>query len=235
MQALQETLKLLDDAKKRHDRVLVAYSGGKDSIVTLDLCIKNWGVQNVECFHMFTLPGLRCIEEELNQARDRWGVRIRMYPHWGVKRMIANGVYGTAWFKTDDLQFLDYKLDHIYALAMQDSGINLIAHGRKRADSPRWAKRVLATWGNKEFLLYPLVGWRRPDVMAYIRMNNLFEPKLCAEPDLSIRGIEFMHDFYPDDFEKMERLFPYMRAVIKRREWFGVSHAEWWKSGQVKR
>jgi phosphoadenosine phosphosulfate reductase len=227
MQSLQETLKILDDAKKRHDRVLVSYSGGKDSIVTLDLCIKTWGVENVECFYMFTLPGLRCIAEDLNQARDRWGVRIRQYPHPGVKKMIANGVYGTAWFKTDDLQFLDYRIEHVYALAMQDSGINLIAHGRKRADSPRFTKRVLATWGNKDYLLYPVVGWRRPDIQAYIQLNGLFRSKLMAEPDLSILGIEYMYDHYRDDFEKMEKLFPYMRAVIKRREWFGVTQA-WW-------
>lgn len=225
MQPLQETLKRLETAAAAHKRVLVAYSGGKDSIATLDLCVKTFGIENVECFFMYFIPGLRCVEDELDKARKRWGVKIHQYPHWVLHKALAYGFFTNPWYTLDDLGFVEWKLDNIYALAMAETDIGLIAHGRKRSDS-KWARRVLATWGDKDTLLYPLIGWSKLDVLAYLTANNLWVPgtsgRNATGVDLSTPSLLWLHDNHPQDFARIEHVFPYVRAVVERRRMFGV-------------
>lgn len=49
-------LRTVETAAAITGRVLVSFSGGKDSVVTLDLCVKNFS--HVECFFMYQVRGL---------------------------------------------------------------------------------------------------------------------------------------------------------------------------------
>ncbi len=49
------TTQLLAEYAKKHDSVLVSYSGGKDSLVTLDLCTRTF--KRVTAFFMYFVPG----------------------------------------------------------------------------------------------------------------------------------------------------------------------------------
>lgn len=226
MQPLQETLALLEGAARSHKRIVVAYSGGKDSIATLDMCIKTFGKENVDCFFMYLIPGMECVERELDRARQRWGVRIRQYPHWILHKLLTNGAYGTAWFQRDDIQLFEWKLQSIYAVAMADSGATIIGHGAKKSDS-RWRKKQLGTWGKQDYMLYPLIGWRKPDVLAYLQINKLWVPDSSGTNatgiDLTPPSLLWLHDNHPNDFAKLAVPFPYIWAVVYRRKFYGVS------------
>lgn len=86
---------------------------------------------------------------------------------------------------------------------------------------------MLATWGDKDSLLYPLIGWQKLDVIAYINANNLWLPgssgRNATGVDLSTPSLLWLHDNHPNDFKRMEHVFPYIRAVVERRRMFNVS------------
>jgi hypothetical protein len=220
--ALHETLELLAEARSRSDAVLAAYSDGKDSRVVLDLCLRTFS--RVELFFMEFIPGLRCVEEGLEAAEQRIGKPIRRYPHWLLAKCIKGGVYCAPWFGLDDLP--DWKLADVYQLAMADTGIPLLATGAKRADS-LWRKRQMNTWGKADHMLYPLAGWNKIDVLGYLQARGIPIPDssgaVATGIDLSTPSLLWLHDRHPEDFERVCRYFPYARAVVYRRKFFGLT------------
>lgn len=54
-------------------RILVAVSGGKDSLATLDVCIRHFGRENVTGFLMELVPGLECEWRSIRAVERRFG------------------------------------------------------------------------------------------------------------------------------------------------------------------
>jgi 3'-phosphoadenosine 5'-phosphosulfate sulfotransferase (PAPS reductase)/FAD synthetase len=219
MSILAETQRVLDTARARADSILVAYSGGKDSKVVLDLCLRTF--KRVECFHMALVPGLDCIEQELDETRRRHKVTIRVYPHWLARKLIFGGAFSPTWFEHDDLP--EWKLADVYALAITDSGIDTIATGAKKADSS-WRRRFMSTF-RPDAVLNPIAGWHKYDVLSYLRSHAIPEPPSSGHSatgiDLSVGSLCWLHDTFPADFEKLCRVFPFAPAVIWRRKFYG--------------
>lgn len=70
-------MSLLDAIKTQAqitDKVLVSFSMGKDSIVTLDLCKKYF--KTVQPFFMYLVPGLKFQEEALAKYERHYDVDI---------------------------------------------------------------------------------------------------------------------------------------------------------------
>ena len=86
-----DTSRLLARYAEQHESILVSFSGGKDSLVCLDLCTRAF--KRVVCYFMYFVKDLECCEQQLQYARDRWGVEILQYPHWILFRCLKNGVY----------------------------------------------------------------------------------------------------------------------------------------------
>ena len=205
-----------------HEECLVSFSGGKDSLVVLDLCIKAF--KKVVCFFMYFIPGLCVVERQLEYARTRYGVQILQYPHWILMRNIKNGNYFPAHYRYDDLPEL--KLSDIYKIIQQDTGINLIAIGAKSGDS-LWRKYNLHNADKKyKNVIYPIIEWNKFDVLAYLKMQNIPVPDSSAGNatgiDLSTPSLLWLHDKYPEDFKKLCNYFPYAEAVVYRRAWYGI-------------
>lgn len=216
-----QTNRMLAQYAEQHESILVGYSGGKDSLCVLDLCMKHF--KRVECFFWYVIPGLRYTEGPLEFARQRWGVTIHQYPHWVVFKLIKYGIYSPCYFQNWDLP--EFSVLDCYQLAMADTGIDVIAHGAKKADS-MWRRRNLSGMKVHDYLIYPVLEWNKFEVLAYLKMHNIPLPESSGRSatgvDLTTPSLLFLHDNYPDDFEKLERVFPYIRAAVHRRDWYGI-------------
>ena len=223
MSIWNDTLAKLNAQRDKSDSILVAYSGGKDSLAILDLCSRTF--KRVVCFYMYFVPGLESIETQLQYARYRWGVEILYYPHWTLIKAIRSGFYCNQNKQADDMPELS--LRDVYDWARLDTGMSFIATGAKDSDS-LWRRRFFHATRTWDDMVYPIREWQKIDVLAYLQMRKIPVPDMSKTAtatgvDLSTPSILFMHDNFPEDFKKIERWFPYVRAVVKRRDWFGVS------------
>lgn len=220
MNRVQETFKILEAAARKTPAVCVAFSGGKDSLCVLDLCVRTF--PRVEAFFMYFVPGLSFIEKQLEYARQRYHVTIRQYPHWAVVGAMQSGAFCPNHYRYD---LLEWKLHDVYSLAMFDSDTRLIATGAKRTDS-LWRRKMLKSWGDRADVIYPCIGWNMFDILGYLKAQDIPLPDasgpVASGVDLATSELLFMYDHHPEDFAKIARCFPYIKAVVYRREWFGI-------------
>lgn len=225
MKAIESTLSTLREASERSDgsdgRILIAYSGGKDSLAVLDLCSRAF--RRCVCFFMWTVPDLRCVEEGLAWARDRYGVEVLQYPHWLVPQWLQGGVFcdpRPAWDRLPE-----WRLRDVYNAVIGDTGIPLIATGAKKRDSA-WRKYNLHKTKGQGEIVYPLLEWSKLDVLAYLKAHKIPLPpssgRAATGIDLSEPSVLWLHDTYPEDFEGLCRLYPYARAIVERRRIYGA-------------
>lgn len=216
----QETIQKIESMAALCLSVLVSYSGGKDSLVVMDLCKKHF--QNVKAFFMYFVPGLSVCERQLDYARQKWGVEIIQYPHWNYIQCLKQGVYCLN--STAHDKFPEWKLADVYNAVRHDTGVDLIATGSKASDS-RWRKFNLKN-GTGDNVLVPLLNWNKFDVLAYLKINGIPVPDSSGGQatgvDLSTPSILWLHDNHPEDFQKLLKHFPLAQAAIKRRDEYGV-------------
>ena len=84
--------------------VIVAFSGGKDSCVTLDLCTRFF--DKVYAFFMYQVPNLSFQERTIQHYEKRYGIEVLRIPHFETSvfftlRNIPNGRHERARVERD--------------------------------------------------------------------------------------------------------------------------------------
>lgn len=213
-----ESIRFLRQYREQYDSIIVAYSGGKDSLCVLDLCCKVW--EKVVCYTAYFVPGLECVDKQMRFAKERYGVKILYYPGINLLRCLANGTYCPARFQDlpDDLGPYD-----VARQAMIDTGINLVANGERKSDSLERRRRI----GTFEGIISPIANWQRWDVFAYAKIHDIplpdSDPRVMTGVNLSMESLIWLHDNHPEDFKKLSVFFPFAEAVIRRRDWYNIS------------
>lgn len=217
---LKKSFAILEALADKHDTALVGYSGGKDSMVVLDLAVRVF--KKVKAFNMEFVPDMTIWDIPLLEAEARYGIEIKRYPHWATARALIAGAYCD---KRSDVP--DIGLDGCYEMAMHDAGVPFVITGARSADSPTRRRFIGAHKGKKDHVVYPIVEWHKYDVAGYLKLRNLPMPDSSGASatgvDLSTRSLCWLYDRHPRDFEKLEEYFPYAKAAILREEWFGRS------------
>lgn len=214
-----ETFKELEALAKRYDgRSLISYSGGKDSMVVLDMASRVFS--SVIPFYMYIVPGLRCVEAPLQWARDKYGIEIQQYPHWLLSRFLQDGIYCNPYYQFDKIPRLS--IGDINAIAREDTGYDLVMDGQRKADGPR---RGLLLSKHQAHTEHPLKDWNTYHVYAYMKIYKLEIPDSAEADqsgiDLSEKTLLWLHEKYPDDLQRMIRMFPFCEVPIYRRKYYG--------------
>ena len=214
----QKTFLELENIANLDNKILVSYSGGKDSLIVLDLCSKIF--KQVICFFMYLVPGISICEQQIKYAEDRYGCEVVQYPHWLLSHLFKNGVYCNNSFKHDDLPYLKPK--DIYAMVREDTGMWQVATGMKKSDT-LWRRRNLSS--ETPGVINPLIDWNKYEVLAYCKIHNIPLPDSAegnvSGIDLSERSLLWLHDKYPEDFKRILKLFPFAEVPIYRRQFYG--------------
>ena len=199
-------------------RVLVGYSGGKDSAVLLDLCLKHF--DKVDVFFMYIVKGLRFQEATLESVEARHGLTIRRVPHFMLSEFLR---YGT--FRVEDFDTPIVTTRQVYDYARELTGSHWIACGERIADSTV-RRAMIKRSGSIDVQrgrFYPLAEWNKADVLAYIRQHRLHVGGESAKLGFSFRSLagEEMAKIkaaYPEDYERIKRWFPLVEGSVRQYE-----------------
>lgn len=196
--------------------VAVGYSGGKDSLAITELIVKRF--ERVALFHMFFVPNLEIVEERMAYAKQRWGLDVLQIPHWVLIKAMNNGAYCDPPHRP-----FAFTLADCYAMALVETGADVIATGAKKADS-LWRRRMMRHHHN-DGLLMPIESWTKLDVFAFLKRADIPIPETskgsATGVDLSAPSLLWMHKNHPRDFARICEVFPYAEAIVWRERWYG--------------
>lgn len=198
--------------------VLVGFSGGKDSCVTLDLCVKNFN--HVVPFFMYQVPGMSFQERTLDVYEKRYGLEILRLPHFETSDFLRYGTY-----REPDYSVPILSVSEIYDYLRIKTGIHWIAAGERIADSII-RRAMIKHSGSIDFKrgrFFPLAYWKKSDVMEYMRVKKLY---LGAESrklgfsfrDISGETLSTIKRNWPQDYEKVKKIYPLCEAAVMRAE-----------------
>lgn len=216
MSRIIETWEDVKRKSEQYESVLVSYSDGKDSRVVMDLCCANF--RRVVGFVMSIAPGLRVIAEGIQWAKERYSVDIIEVPHWSCYRELNSGNYGVPVSHN-----VKYGLKRVCDNVIRKTGIELIASGHRKSESFERAAAlsmgVIPGW-------QPIANWIDKDVFSYMKIKSIPVPstmkKNMSGVGMEVESLLWLHANYPDDFEKLEKIYPLIRGVIKRKELRGI-------------
>ena len=203
------------------DSVIVGFSGGKDSIVTLDLCVKYF--KRVVPFFMYLVPELEFQERTLKWYENKYNIEIIRIPHFECSNFLKYGSFTMADWNVDIVGIND-----TYEYLRQTTNIEWIAAGERCADSIV-RNAMIKKSGSIDYKrgrFYPLAYWKKQEVLEYIKYKKLYlspEQKKIGFSFRSLAGSELsvIKSLYPDDYKKILKVYPFCEAGVKRFEEYG--------------
>ena len=211
----------LKSLAEKHEAILVGYSGGKESCVILDLACKFF--KRVVGYHLYLVPGLRYTEERLAFARSRYNVEFLTFPSSAFLDACRNYWYCDP--RPEWCGLPDWNADDFHKAVCRQTGIPLILNGARLSDYRNRRRQIQGR--KKKDVAYPLAQWSKAHVLRYLLANNIPLPpsdgRVSTSVNLTSKSLLWLARDYPDDFEKVARFFPYVRAQVYRKQFFGVS------------
>lgn len=210
--AINSAQNLLRLVRQYTDAIGVAISFGKDSLVTLDLCCAMF--PRVEGYYLFRVRGLEVVDEWEAAVNRRFGVKVRMYPHFDLSRCYRNAVLQPHWSGLDKTPRID--LTDIERAFRADVNVDWLALGWRRNDS---FSRALIMKKCRGFdpaakRVFPLRAWRRQDVIAWLNHRKIPVPDGLGRKDQG--GLDFhpaalatLKQKRPADWERWCKDFPF--------------------------
>lgn len=200
------------------DSVLVAFSGGKESVVVLDMCFRYF--KNVYPYFQYYVPGLSFNEKLLAWYENKYGVEIARVPVEDVGAMFRYGVY-----TAPDPTFPVVSEADVWNYMRQETGIWYVAGGERINDSMMRRARIKhsGTIDEKSGRLFPVAMWKTQEIYDYIKHHKLFLAKEQKELKHSLRifhaeDLLYIKNNLPDDYDRILHMFPLAGAITKKAE-----------------
>lgn len=212
MSTIASSENLLRLVRSETDAIGVAISFGKDSLATLDLCCRMF--DRVEGYYLYRVANLEIIDEWSSDVLQRFGVVVRMYPHFDLSRCYRNAVLQPHWRGLEATPRI--KINDIERAFRNDAKIDWIAYGWRRNDSFSRAliMKKCAGFDPASKRVFPLRAWRRQDVYDYLHSRNIPRPdglgrKEQGGLDFHPEALRRLRDEHPEDWQRWLRDFPF--------------------------
>lgn len=216
---------LLQAAHERAARVAKLSGGslllglsGKDSFVTLAIAAEHF--ERIECFHLYTVRGMRCLEAPLEQVCTRFKTKLHFIPSPTLARLMKHGVLRTHINKLTTRA--EMKRADCERLIRKRTGVEWIAYGERLSDS--FARRLfwrkldgVYTDGHRCTLIH---DWLDANVYGFMRTMKLPTPCRFGSQTtssgfaLTRDVLAWLQQHHPADYEAVLRVFPAAGAQL---------------------
>lgn len=217
MNIVAHSRSVINAVRQQTDRVILFYSCGKDSIVTLDLIAPHF--KEVICVYMYFVKDLEHIDKFLHYAISKYpNVSVLQIPHWNMSRVLKIGLYCQPNPKIKLLALKD-----VVERVRVNTGIDWCFYGMKQADSMN--RRLMLRGYELEAInlksknVYPLSRWKKADVLSYIRLHKLPAPIQYSTDAgnglwFDLKVYLYLRKHYPQDLQKILRVFPMSEKIL---------------------
>jgi len=200
------------------DPLIVAFSGGKDSLAVMDLCVTSG--RQVHGFIMAYVPGMDSTAHWIEYAKKRWTVAVREYQDPAAIKMLRRGTFRHAPMSIPAIGTKDIEQD-----IRERTGAQWIGYGYKRCDCidravmlKTWPKGIYGPWHK----FAPCHDWTHFEVLSYLSRNRIEIPD--AER-MQMNGVGLRADamfslrkYWPADYRRVLEVFPLAAAQADRHE-----------------
>ena len=196
------------------DGVLVAFSGGKDSLAVLDLCCERYA--RVVAWHMAFLPGLDFTQALIDYCRERWDVELRVYQHFIISYFLQNGVF------CEPVTVPTMAITDVEDAVRADTGLEWIAYGYRRQESLQ-RRGMLSAWGpgavgHQRKCFAPIADWSPRGTMRYLQQRAIAFPPPTRGWDLTPQHLAWVKQAWPADYQRILEVFPYADYQVHRAD-----------------
>lgn len=217
---MNDLYKVLREGSCVTQKIIVGFSGGKDSVALLDLCKRYF--KDVYVFWMYFVNHCMLQDNYFRYIEERYQVKILRVPHYELSMYYQENRYldtSIELQQTPQIYFSD-----VENYVRDFFGVKWIAYGMMACESIE-RQAMLRNNGGIDYehaKLYPLAFWNNDKVFRYLKTNNI---RLPTEYDFSTRSVSNPFDpnaqiliktYYPGDWEKVVDKFPYANAVHAR-------------------
>lgn len=201
------------------DSVIVGFSGGKESVVLLDLCCKHF--KHVYPYFLYIHPNLEFQNRTLRWYEKKYGLEVLRLPHMDVSEFFHYGSFREGYYEYPLIDIND-----IYAYLRVKYNTWWIACG-ERMDDSLWRRGMIhnsSSIDKNRGRFYPLAMWKTREVLDYIKYHKLYYSRdQKTEKKGSLSGLQgdqlyIVKKYYPDDYERILQLYPFAGAGVKRYE-----------------
>lgn len=214
-------LAVIQELRKRTDRVLVGFSGGKDSIATLILCLEHF--PKVEAFHLYMVKGLSFRESVLAYTRKRFGVVIHEAPSAALASTRRRGSLSHEHSANRPPALSHQEVSNAIRLR---TGIEWIAVGEKEHDSMERRGQLRKNPNGlfeKRRECWPIAYWSHHNVWNLLKRNRIPAPQEYAVFGTGFRLYKREHilklaKHFPEDYKKVCQAFPMVKGYVMREK-----------------
>lgn len=200
------------------DSVLVGFSGGKESIVVLDICFRYF--KKVQPYFQYAVPGLSWNEKLLRWYENKYDCEIIRIPIETCGEIFHYGVY-----TREDPDFPVVSETDIIKYLRLRTGIYWCATGERINDSLMRRARIKksSTIDIKSGRMFPVAMWKTQECYDYIKYKKLYlsQDQKILKHSLrlfSSKDLPYIKEKHPDDYKKILHLYPFAGAIVKRAE-----------------
>lgn len=236
MNIIVHSKQVIDLVRAKTDKVILFFSCGKDSLVTLDLIAPHF--KEVVCVYMYFVKDLDHVNNFLRYAESKYpNVRVIQVPHWNMSRVLKIGLYCQPHPKVKLLMLKD-----IVERVRINTGIDWCFYGMKQADGLH--RRLMLRGYELEAVcektknVYPLSMWKKGDVLSYIRMHKLPTPIQYSTDAgnglwFDLKVYLFLRESYPEDLKTILRAFPLSEKILYDYDCKEAAHREHGLKAQI--
>lgn len=203
----------LEQDRAASDEAALFFSGGKDSVVLLDLLYKVYGHGKIHCQFMYLCP-YPPLDTFIDKTCRKYGATIERVPHWAYFKFKQAGIYCDEY--ACEIPTIN---DYIRILGEKYNTPN-VYHGAKKSDSMFRAQ----TW-NSVNCKKPMKDLLKEEILAYIKVNKLdlysLDKSNASGIDLSRQFLFWCWDNDKALWNNLRKEFRYIDAVIYHKEQYG--------------
>lgn len=233
---MKDLYSVLREGSCATQRIIVGFSGGKDSVAMLDLCKEYF--KDVYAFNMYFVDKMQLQEGYFRYIEDKYQIKILRLPHFELSRI----------YQTQDSMHRSFELDKVPTIYFSDVEnyvrdffkCKWIAYGMMACESIERNAMLKNNNGcDYEYAkLYPLAFWNNQKVYAYLKTKNIHLPpeyyisgRSANNPFVDLTQI-LLKTYYPSDWERCMYKFPLAETVFAKQAY---QYQRWVNNGKPER